>query len=141
MRSAPKALRDSPVGDWAIGVVQERFWGVPSRWPHVVLMTNFVFWKGGTYFIDGGLERNLRSSILPVVTGGIGCSRSKPIQEAVVDLHLLRETPPRQAAIVGYVRQPGPYAGMMNPFEMPKFLSGVQIEVTGPDGTTSVTSL
>lgn len=140
LRSAPKALRDSPVGDWAIGVVQERFWGVPSRWPHVVLMTNFVFWKGGTYFIDGGLERNLLSSILPVVTGGIGCSRSRPIQEAVVDLHLLRQTPPRGAAIVGSVRQPGPYAGMMNPFETPKFLSGAQIEVTGPDGIKSVTT-
>ncbi len=135
---SPKDLRDSPVGDWAIGVVQERFWGVPTRWPHLVVMTNFVFWKGGTYFVDGRRERNLLDNILPLVAGGIGCSRSRPIQEAVVDLRLLRQAPPRQAAIVGYVRQPGPWAGMMNPFEVVKFLGGAQIEVTGVDGTRSV---
>jgi hypothetical protein len=140
LRSAAIALRDSPVGDWAIGVIQERFWGIPSRWPHLVLLTNFIFWKGGTYFIDGGLEHSLLSSILPAVEGGIGCSRSRPIQEAIVDLHLLRKAPPRGAVLVGSVREPGPYAGMMNPFEMPKFLAGAQIEVTGPSGTTSVTT-
>ncbi len=138
LRMSPKDLRDSPVGDWAIGVVQERFWGVPTRWPHLVVMTNFVFWKGGTYFVDGRRERNLLDNILPLVAGGIGCSRSRPIQEAVVDLRLLRQAPPRQAAIVGYVRQPGPWAGMMNPFEVVKFLGGAQIEVTGVDGTRSV---
>jgi hypothetical protein len=138
LRFAPKNLRDSPVGDWAIGVVQERFWGVPSRWPHLVLMTNLIYWKGGTYFIDGGVGNSLLSKILPVVAGGIGCSRSKLVQEAGVDLRLLRDAPPRRAAIVGSVRQPGPYAGMMNPFDQPKFLSGAQIEVTGADGTRSV---
>ena len=140
LRLAPENLRESPVGDWAIGLVQERFWGVPLRWPHLVLMTNFVFWKDGTYFIDGRRERSLLDNILPVVAGGIGCSRSRPVQEAVVDLRLLRETPLRRPAIVGYVRQPGPWAGMMNPFEAPKFLGGAQIEVTGADGTRLVTT-
>lgn len=140
-RLAPKDLRDSPVGDWAIGVVQERFWGVPSRWPHLVLMTNFIYWKGGTYFIDGGMEQSLLSrNILPVVAGGIGCSRSKTVQEAGVDLRLLREAPPRRAAIVGSVRQPGPYAGMMNPFDQPKFLEAAEIDVTGPDGARTATT-
>jgi hypothetical protein len=140
LRLAPENLRESPVGDWAIGLVQERFWGVPSRWPHLVLMTNLIYWKGGTYFIDGGVERSLLSNILPVVAGGIGCSRSKLVQEAGVDLRLLREVSPRRGAIVGRVRQPGPYAGMMNPFDQPKFLSGAQIEVTGADGARLVTT-
>ena len=29
------------VGDWAIGIAQERFWGVSSHWPHSVLNDRF----------------------------------------------------------------------------------------------------
>ncbi len=128
---------DPRVGDWAIGVVQERFWGIPTRWPHLVLMTNFVFWKGEIYFIDGYRLRNILG-ILPVVEGQIGCSRTRPIQDAIVDMRLLHQTPPRRAAIVGYVRQPGPYNSMMTPPVTPRFLDGAQIDVTGPGGSTTV---
>jgi hypothetical protein len=31
-------------GDWAIGVVQEGFWGLPAWTPRLVLLTNSIFW-------------------------------------------------------------------------------------------------
>src|SRR5207253_9533879 len=52
-------FHDPRVGDWAIGVVQERFWGLPSWVPHLVLLTNFIYWTGETYFIDGSHEIGL----------------------------------------------------------------------------------
>jgi hypothetical protein len=76
-------VTDPRVGDWAIGTVQERFWGMPAGWPRLVLMTNFVFWKGETYFIDGDRVRNI-AGILPVVEGGIGCSRSRRVEDAII---------------------------------------------------------
>jgi hypothetical protein len=138
IRQHPQGI-DPRVGDWAIGIVQERFWGVPAGWPHLVLMTNFVFWKGETYFIDGDRVRNI-AGILPVVEGGIGCSRSRRIEDAIIDMRLLHREPPHRAAIVGYVRQPGPYSSMMTPPVTPKFLAGAQIDVTGPAGKATVTT-
>ena len=112
---------------------------MPAGWPHLVLMTNFVFWKGETYFIDGDRVRNV-AGILPVVEGGIGCSRSRRVEDAIIDTRLLHQAPPHRAAIVGYVRQPGPFSSMMTPPVTPKFLAGAQIEVSGPAGTTTVTT-
>jgi hypothetical protein len=139
-RSNPNALHDPHEGEWAIGVVQERFWGVPSRWPHLVLMTNFVYWKGETYFIDGSREHGLLSGALPIVGAGINCSRSRPVKDAVVDLRVLRQPPVGVTRIIGYVRQPGSYSGFATPPETPKVLGGARIDVSGPAGTTSVTT-
>jgi hypothetical protein len=139
-RSNPNALHDPRVGEWAIGLVQERFWGVASRWPHLVLMTNFVYWKGETYFIDGARENALITRILPIVEARINCSRSRPVKDAVVDLRVLRHPPEGGTRIIGYVRQPGPHGGFATPPETPKFLGGARIDVSGPAGTTSVTT-
>jgi len=84
-------IYDQHAGDWAVGVVQERFWGLPSWGPHLVLLTNFIYRRGETYFIDGARENGLLTRALPIVEAGIGCSRSRLAQDAVVDLHLLRE--------------------------------------------------
>ena len=65
--------RDREVGDWAIGIVQERFWGMP-RWTRLVLLTNYVYWEGETYFVDGRRDEGLLTQFLPIVEGGIGCS-------------------------------------------------------------------
>lgn len=140
LRNNPNALHDPRVGEWAIGVVQERFWGVPQRWPHLVLMTNYVYWKGESYFIDGYREGGLLSRALPIVGARVGCSRSRPVKDALVDLRLLRQPPLGVTRIIGYVRQPGPYAGFATPPETPHFLAGAQIDVSGPVGTTSVTT-
>jgi hypothetical protein len=92
-RNSPNALRDPRAGEWAIGVVQERFWGVPQRWPHLVLMTNFVYSKGETYFIDGSREHGLLTKALPIVGARVNCSRSRPVKDAAVDLRVLRQSP------------------------------------------------
>jgi hypothetical protein len=87
-------FHDPRVGDWTIGVVQERFWGLPSWGPHLVLLTNFIYWNGETYFIDGSHENGLLTWALPIVGAGISCSRSRPVQDAIIDLRVLREAPP-----------------------------------------------
>jgi hypothetical protein len=139
-RNNPNALHDPGVGEWAIGVVQERFWGVPQRWPHLVLMTDFVYWKGETYFIDGSREHGFLSNALPIVGARVNCSRSRPVKDALVDLRVLRQPPVDVTRIIGYVRQPGPYGRFATPPETSKFLGGAQIDVSGPAGTTSVTT-
>jgi hypothetical protein len=79
---------DPSFGEWGIGVVQEKFWGLPS-WSRLVLLTNFIYRKHVTYFVDGSRGRGLLSRMLPIVEGRIGCSRTKPAQEAVVELRVL----------------------------------------------------
>jgi hypothetical protein len=139
-RNNPNALHDPRVGEWAIGVVQERFWGVPQRWPHLVLLTDFVYWKGETYFIDGSREHGLLSNALPIVGARVNCSRSRPVKDAVVDLRVLRQPPADVTRIIGYVRQPGPYDGFTTPPTTPKFLVGARVDASGPAGTISITT-
>jgi hypothetical protein len=129
------------VGDWAIGVVQERFWGVPSHWPHLVLMTNFIYWKGETYFIDGLRENGLLTRILPIVGARISCSRSRPAEDAIVDLRVLRQAPPAGGArLIGYVKRPKVYTGVFGPPTATNFATGAIIDVTGPAGTETITT-
>jgi hypothetical protein len=82
--------RDPRVGDWGIGVVQEKFWGLPS-WSRLVLLTNYMYRKNATYFVDGSRGRGLLARMLPIVEGRIGCSRTKLAQDAVVDLRALHD--------------------------------------------------
>jgi hypothetical protein len=132
---------DRRVGDWAIGVVQERFWGAPSHWPHLVLMTNFIYWKGETYFIDGSRENGLITRILPIVEARISCSRSRPAQDAIVDLRVLRQAPPAGGArLIGYVREPKVFTGVFGPPSVPNFAADAKIDVTGPAGTKTITT-
>lgn len=79
---------DPHAGDWAIGVVQERFWGLPS-WSRLVLLTNYIYYKDVTYFVDGSRGRGVLSRMLPIVEGRIGCSRTRPAKDAVGDLKVL----------------------------------------------------
>ncbi|MBZ5633813.1 MAG: carboxypeptidase-like regulatory domain-containing protein [Acidobacteriia bacterium] len=123
---------DGKVGDWAIGFVQERFWGMP-HWTRLVLLTNFVYWEGETYFFDGRRVGGVVTQFLPIVEGGIGCSRTKPIQIASIDLRLLRNPPaPGTSHVMGYVRGPEKFrSGLERPIR-PAFIANAQIEVTGP---------
>ena len=79
---------DSHAGDWAIGVVRERFWGLPS-WSHFVLLTNYIYYKDETYFVDGSRGRGLLTRMLPIVEGRINCSRTRLAKDAMVDLRAL----------------------------------------------------
>jgi hypothetical protein len=134
-------LRDAPVGDWAVGVVQEEFWGLPFWTPRLVLLTNYIYWKNEDYFVDGSRGRGLLTRYLPIVGGGINCSRTKPAQDALVDLRALREASFNSGThLLGYVREPQTFArGLARPTPS-KFAPGVRISVTGPSGTEIVTT-
>lgn len=82
--------RDSRVGDWGVGVIQQRFWGLPT-WSRLVLLTDFVYRKNETYFIDGTRSQGLLTGMLPIVKGGMHCSRTKLARRAAVELHALQE--------------------------------------------------
>lgn len=129
-------LYDPRAGDWAIGVVQEKFWGLPSWEARYVLLTNYVYWKGETYFIDGRRSGGLLTRALPIVSAGVGCSRTRPVQEAVVDLRLLHEAPPASGTrVIGYVRLPQPFVSGYAPPTPLRLAAGAQISVAGPTGT------
>jgi len=134
----PGELRDPRVGDWAIGVVREKFWGLPRWAPRVVLLTNHIFWQGETYFVDGNRERGLLTRFLPVVEAG-PCARTSSIKDAIVDLRVLREPPSATGTrLIGFVRQPerSPAKSIIvAPPAAPSPSAGARIRVTGPSGT------
>ena len=125
-------------GDWAIGVVQEEFWGMP-RWTHLVLLTNYVYWEGETYFVDGRRLNGWLTQFLPIVEGGIGCSRTKLAQNSIVDLRLLRKPPPAgKTRAMGYVRTPETFTSVFERPSKPTFVAGAQIAVIGPTDSRTV---
>jgi hypothetical protein len=131
---------DRKVGDWAIGIIQERFWGMP-RWTRLVLLTNYVYWEGETYFVDGYRFNGLLTQFLPIAEGGINCSRTKLAEEAIVDLRLLQKRPPEGSRrIVGYVRKSDNLSSALVRPAKPIFIAGAQINVIGPAGNTTVTT-
>ena len=93
-------------GPWAIGVVQERFWGLPWWAPPVVLLTTHPFLEGETYFVDGKRGRLLLTRFLPIVEAG-WCTRTRPVADSAVELRLLREAPSaNEVRIIGIVHNP-----------------------------------
>jgi hypothetical protein len=129
---------DRDVGDWAIGVVEENFWGLP-RWTRVVLLTNNVYWKGETYFVDGRRAGGLLTQLLPIVEGGVGCSGTRPVQYAAVDLRLLRRpSPPGATRVTGVVRGPETFTpGLVRP-RTPAFVSGARVDIVGSTGARTI---
>ncbi|HZI56577.1 MAG TPA: carboxypeptidase-like regulatory domain-containing protein [Verrucomicrobiae bacterium] len=123
-------------GDWAIGVVQDRFWGLPRWNSHVVLLTHAIFWEGETYFIDGSRPEGLLTRFLPIVEAG-PCARSRPIVDAAVDLRVLHEPLPASGArIIGYVRKPeSRIPGLTSPTPHTP-LVGAKITATSSSGKT-----
>jgi hypothetical protein len=133
-------IRSSHIGEWAIGEVQERFWGLPSWLPRFVLMTNFIYQQGQTYLIDGAQTHGLLTRFLPIVGAGINCTRSGPVGEAIVDLRLLHEPAADSTRLIGYVKEPGPFIPLGAPPIQPTFDSGAKITVTGKNATRTVTT-
>ncbi|MGA2346613.1 MAG: carboxypeptidase-like regulatory domain-containing protein, partial [Candidatus Sulfotelmatobacter sp.] len=109
------------------------FWGLPWT-PRLVLLTNFIYWKGETYFIEGSRSHGLLRERLPIIEGGVSCSRTRPIGDAVVDLRLLHEPASTGARLIGYVREPQRFVGGLVPPVPPKPAAGAKISVTGPAG-------
>jgi hypothetical protein len=130
------------VGEWAIGRVEERFWGLPWSAPHFVLLTNSIFWEGETYFIDGERTHGLLTRFLPIVDAGpSGCNRTRPAVYATLELHVLREAPPvKGVRIIGYARKPEQDRSGWTPPMPYAPLVGARVSLTGPAGTTIVTT-
>jgi hypothetical protein len=121
-------------GDWAIGIVQDRFWGLPGWNSHLVLLTHAIFWENETYFIDGRRPEGLLTRFLPIVEAG-PCSRSRPLVDATLELRVLhRRLPESGARIIGYVRKPEPFTQGLTPPEPHAPLAGARITATSPTG-------
>jgi hypothetical protein len=132
---------DRRLGDWAIGIVEMRYWGLPWWRPRLILLTDDIYWKGETYFVDGGRPDGLLTRFLPIVSGGIICSRTRPLREAVVDLRVLKEGPPMNGTrIIGYVRGPQSYAHYFEPPVDPAFVSGAKVAITSQRRESVVTT-
>jgi hypothetical protein len=104
------------------------------------MLTDNVYWQGEMYFIDGYRGSTLLNYFVPVVSAQYGCSRTRPIQSADLDLRILRHPPSEGATIIGYVRQPAPYHDILERPSATSYLSGAQIEVSGPDGMRTLTT-
>lgn len=93
-------------GGWAVGLVQEKFWGATSWTPGLILLTNHTFREGDTYFIDGRRDVRALSRFLPIVEAG-PCTFTGPVVDATAELRLLREgRSARKVRIIGSVRNP-----------------------------------
>jgi hypothetical protein len=55
-------------GDWAIGVVEEHFWGLPSWKPRLVLLINHPFHDGDTVLVSGEREQGILTRHLTIVS-------------------------------------------------------------------------
>jgi hypothetical protein len=152
-------------GSWAIAIVKERFWGLPS-WVRVVLLTNGIYWENKTYLVSGARAYGALARLLPIVDATrCGSYFAAPVGDAGPELRLLREAPADgERRIVGNVlaanrshwkqRPPGNVAAQ-RPFHSwrnhenkelydwalnaPKShhsLPGARIGLTGPSGTT-----
>lgn len=97
-------------GDWAVGVVEESFWGLPAWFPHFVLLINNTYWENTTVLVSGGREQGILTRFLPIVDTRLGCGYfSYRMPDAQIYLRLLRK-PPASAMnrITGYVRSRRP---------------------------------
>jgi len=114
------------------GVVQKHFWGLPW-WDRKIVLLAGVVRNGETYFVDGSRMRGLLTQFLPVVEIG-PCNRSRAVKYAAVDLRLLQDGPPNNGIrIIGQVTHRF-NKGVSD--EAP----GIEVAITGPAGTTTVTS-
>ena len=71
--------------DMALAVVHRRYWGLPWYWPKVVILDgrhDAVMTDGEEYLVSG---RRIRYGVLDVG----GCSRTRPLKTAQVDLRTL----------------------------------------------------
>jgi hypothetical protein len=137
-----RAIGDSRkwAGEWAVGIVHENFWGLPSAWPRFVLLTNGIFWEGETYLIDGRREHGLLTQFLPVIAAG-PCSRTRSVVDATIDLRVLREkSKPAGTRVVGLIQKPEPFRRWPSPSAPHIPFAGAKIHFVGSSGTTVVTA-
>lgn len=109
-----RRVRGKWAGDWAIGVVQERFWGLPS-WAHLVLLTDAIFWDGQTFFISGERPRGILTRFLPIVDARPCTGVAARTADSEVHLRVLRHPlAASETRLTGVVRVPKRDANLLN---------------------------
>lgn len=156
-------------GYWAIGQVEESFWGLSRLTPKLVLLVNNTFREGETYFVSGRRRGGYLTRFLPIVNASpCGYYYSTPIDDAKVHLRVLHNPPPPGFRILGFARglkpptfetKPAPSvrAGLsradwrrLRDHEISEWaftwskryrnLEGVRVSITGSAGTSIVTT-
>lgn len=128
----------SDIGEWAVAVVDQPFWGVRS-WRRLVLLTDGYYWKNRNYFIDGSSSGGLLDRHLPIIRTS-PCGRSNLAENALVDLRVLHQPPPKTGArILGFVRELQPYSAMQSP-PPTKPYAGIEVSLTSPDGSRNAST-
>ena len=80
-------------GTWAVGIVEERFFGL-KPWEHLALLTDGFFWEGRTFFVSGSRAFFLLARALPIVDATrCGSEYSVPLADAAPQLRVLHEAP------------------------------------------------
>jgi hypothetical protein len=140
-RSRPFATRQyggqivfvAKLRDPGLAVVREHFWGLPSWNSRFVLIAHWGIGHnvldGSTYFIDGHRSTGLLTRFLPIVEIQ-RCGRFRPIDQAALDIRMLRDGPSQKA-----VRVVGQVTGAHY-----KPRVGVRVAITGPAGTILTTT-
>ena len=128
------------VGEWAIGFVQEKFWGVPWTARRFVLLANSIFWEGETYFLDGHPADGMLTRFLPIIETE-SCTRTRPLPNAALELRAAREgRPAKGAKILGSVTLFERYSSFLTPPKPPVAYAGAKVRLIGSSGTRTATT-
>jgi hypothetical protein len=113
----------------AVAVVRERFFGTRSKF---LLLTQGYFETDQEYLIDGVDFGNTRlSRFLPIVGFTGGCTHSARMEDADVNLRILRDkTPQRGVRIIGKLTQ--------RTGSRTEPVAAAKIIIDGPQGTVAV---
>jgi hypothetical protein len=119
---------------WAIASVEHRLWGLPWWASQFVLLGHVAaFKKGAEYFIDGDRSGYRIATFLPYVDFRCG-NRTTPLSEAVLDMRLIRDGPPKSGVrVVGRTLRLSS-DGRHYP------AGGITVKISGPNGTISTVS-
>jgi heme/copper-type cytochrome/quinol oxidase subunit 4 len=93
----------SRYGGWSIARVEQRYWGLPW-WNHRFVVLPYRFRPDDNYLVDGYVQPSLVGHLINLMH--VHCSRTAPVNDAQVDLRLLRDGPPKIGVrIIGHVMQ------------------------------------
>lgn len=143
-------------GPWAIGWVQQQYWGLPWWMSSLVFITNGAFWEGETYFISGRRADGLLTHLLPIVDTQPCFGGAAPVANAEIYRRLIGKTlPANEVPLIGYVYRPTQvpdlvkqpsrkydpteiYDLILNPAIRHKPLGRTKVSITGSTGTRIV---
>ena len=129
-----RMLYDPEHSDWCFARVERRYVGLPWWAPGLVVLRGYYFKKGekGEYFVDGRRSQGLLTHFLPVFQPYF-CCHMQPFDRAVADLRVLDDGASKPGVrVIGRVYWDS-YANSAP-------ARGVQVLITGPDGTISTTT-